>query len=284
MSHRVPRAVALLGDPVDHSLSPAIHEAAFGALDLNARYVAVRTLEPELPGLLRAFARSGGGNVTVPHKVAARELVDRATGAARRTGACNCFWTDGDGAIHGDNTDVEGFRLAMEAWEEAPPLEGAGVLLLGAGGAARAVATACVDAGVERLEIRNRTHSRARDLAERLGGQDAGVTARELGEGPGRAGTDGGPYDLVVNATSLGLGPDDPLPVDLGRTAARAAFDLVYGPDGTPWTRHAREEGVPSVDGLEMLVRQAGLSLRRWFDVEPPLEVMRSAARRSLGG
>lgn len=276
----VPRAVALLGDPVDHSLSPVIHAAAFDALGLEARYVAVRTLDPELPHLLRAFARSGGGNVTVPHKLTARKALDRATAAARATGACNCFWASDDGSLVGDNTDVGGFLAAVRSWREAPELSGARILLLGAGGAARAVAAACVEAGAGHIEVRNRTVARARELVRRFEGKGPKMSAGPLSSD--RAGTDVLRFDLVVNATSLGLEDQDPLPLDLRRMEVGAVFDLVYGEAGTRWTRHAADIGIPAVDGLDMLVRQAGLSLQRWFQADPPLEEMRQAAEDQL--
>ena len=285
----LPRAVALLGDPVAHSISPVLHEAGFRALGLDARYVALRTLSAELPHLMRAFARSGGGNVTVPHKVAAREVLDRETDAVALTGACNCFWSErpndggevSGGDLVGDNTDVGGFLAALEGWEDGPELAGSRILLLGAGGGARAVAAACVESGAQRLTIRNRTTSRARELAERFGGRGAGVTvvaAEDAGLPPPED-----RYDLVVNATSLGLDDDDELPLELGDVHAQAAFDLVYGGDGTAWVRHARRNGIPATDGLEMLIRQAALCFERWFDVEPPLDAMRQAAEERLG-
>lgn len=283
-----PRAVALLGDPVAHSLSPILHEAAFRALGLDARYVAIRTLPGELPHLMRAFARSGGGNVTVPHKVAARGALDHETAAVVLTGACNCFWADeseeeGDdgGDLAGDNTDVGGFLAALDAWPDGPELAGGRVLLLGAGGGARAVAAACLKAGVHRLAIRNRTTRRAEELAERFGGRGTEVTALAYEDGALPVPEER--YDLVVNATSLGLDEGDPLPLELGGLDVRAAFDLVYGADGTSWVRHARREGVPATDGLEMLIRQAALSLERWFGVEAPLDAMRRAAEHRLG-
>lgn len=282
MSGAAPRALALLGDPVEHSLSPAIHQAAFDALGLDARYVALRTLDDELPHLIRVFARSGGGNVTVPHKIAARELLDRESPEVRVTGSCNCFWAAPDGSLHGDNTDVEGFRRAVEAWSAGPSLPGARILLLGAGGGARAVAAACIEAGVALLDIRNRTAERARDLARQFADHDTAVRALPWNGDRGPSGQAESRYDLVVNATSLGLEEGDALPLDLTRVRTEAAFDLVYGADGTRWTRHAEAKGIPAIDGREMLLHQAGLSLRRWFDVDPPLLAMRDAAARGL--
>ena len=274
-----PRLYALLGWPVEHSLSPAIHGAAFRELGVDAAYVALPVRDEELGGVLPAVTRAGGGNVTVPHKETAARLVDRPSEDVRRTGACNCFWPE-DGEVAGDNTDVDGFRAAVDSWSEARLPEGR-ILLLGAGGGARAVAAACQDAAAGSLEVWNRTTERARSLVRAAGESDpdAGTGLRVL---ESRFDADG-PYDLVVNATSLGLRPDDPLPLELDDVQAGAVFDLVYGPRGTPWTRHAREVGIPARDGLEMLVRQAGLSLRRWLDVEPPLETMRRAARSASG-
>ena len=274
-----PRLFALLGWPVEHSLSPAIHGAAFRELGIDADYVCLPVREDEVDGVLSAVARAGGGNVTVPHKEYAARLVDRPSDDVRRTGACNCFWAEDD-EVADDDTDVGGFRAAVEAWPEAR-IQGGRILLLGAGGAARGVVAACRDVGAASVEIWNRTTDRARGLVRSAG--DAGPGARtELGVLASRWDAEG-PYDLVVNATSLGLEPDDPLPLELTDVEASAVFDLVYGRDGTPWTRHAAGLGLPVRDGLEMLVRQAGLSLRRWLDVDPPLRSMREAARSAAG-
>jgi shikimate dehydrogenase len=243
-----PGLFALLGWPVEHSLSPAIHAAAFRELGWEATYVALAVREEELDGVLPAVARAGGGNVTVPHKRAVAGRLDRPTDRVLRTGACNCFWTEGD-ELAGDNTDVGGFRSAVEAWSEARL--GGRVLLLGAGGAARAVGEACREAGVERLEVWNRTTERARGLAR-------GLRDRHGTQGPevrvlASRGEAEGTFELVVNATSLGLDPDgDPLPIDLTRVSARAAFDL----PNTTWTAQLARfrEHVASTDGtLEAL-------------------------------
>lgn len=278
-----PRLFVLLGSPVEHSLSPSIHGAAFRALSEDAVYAPVESRGEEVEAVMRAVARKGGGNVTLPHKQRAARSVDRASEAVRATGACNCFWGGEGGSLLGDNTDVDGFDGAVEGL--VPGSDGSGgrpglgdrrVLLLGAGGAARAVLHALDRQQVARVEILNRTPARARRTAGEVASPEleTGVL-----EGPDEV---DGRYDLVVNATSLGLDPDDRLPLDLRGREIGAAFDLVYGRDGTRWTRHARELGIPARDGLEMLVRQAGESLRRWLDADPPLEVMREAARGAL--
>lgn len=266
-----PSPFALLGRPVEHSLSPPIHRRAFRALERDACYVALETDAPEVAGVMRTLARSGGGgNVTSPHKGRAARTVEAPTEAVRATGACNCFWRDVEGRLAGDNTDVDGFREAVgRLLEGSPPLADRSVLLLGAGGAARAVAHACLSGNAASIDVLNRTPARAVELAERFGDD----RLRVLKDRNGAADE----YDLVVNATSLGLGPSDPLPLELGELAAGAAFDLVYGRGGTPWTAHAREHGVRASDGSEMLIRQAAASLRRWFGESPELEVLREA-------
>lgn len=278
-----PRVFALLGDPVEHSISPAIHNAAFLQLDLDAVYVTLRVGEGEVGRVMRSVARRGagrgGGNVTLPHKERAARALDRATADVDATGACNCFWEE-DRALVGDNTDVGGFSDAVAALPEVELADGR-VLLLGAGGGARAVLRACLSAEVAAVEVLNRTRERATTMVEEVAGDGSSADARVATLG-GKEEV-GGSYDLVVNATSLGLRTDDPLPLELEGVETRAAFDLVYAPDpGTPWVRHAGSLGIPAADGLEMLVRQAGLSLTRWIGEEPPLDAMRRAARAAL--
>jgi shikimate dehydrogenase len=273
----------LLGDPVAHSLSPSMYRAAFVQLGIDASYEAVRVPGGDLDRLVREMrdlAASGGGNVTVPHKEDAARIVDVVRPYAKRTGACNCFWLDDSGRLVGDNTDVGGFLHATRDLNGLD-LAGAKVLLLGAGGAARAVAVACELAGVRRLDIHNRTAERAERLIEELGLEKI---ARTVAVPPGSATTYD--YDLVVNSTSLGLEPFDLPPLSFGDVRVRFAFDLVYGRGGTEWTRAAEFAGVPARDGLSMLVRQAELSLERWFGVESVQEgttdTMWAAARDGL--
>lgn len=265
------RRYALLGDPVDHSISPDMHRAAFRTWGLDAEYIA-RTVTAEQVGPAMRDTGLAGGNVTLPHKLVAAETLSRPTRAVRATGACNCWWRTADGKLAGDNTDVGGLGLALErlAFES----EGARVLLLGAGGAARAAVHGLLEGGVAAVEILNRTPARARALRDQVGAGSVRVV-----DGPDR----GAPYDLVLNATSLGLSNADPLPLELDRGRFRLACDLVYGPGETRWVRHARSLGIRAGDGLEMLVGQAALSLRRWFPGRtPPVDAMRAAAAEAL--
>jgi shikimate dehydrogenase len=267
------RLFALLGDPVSHSFSPTFQNAALRALGLDAVYVALRCAADDVPGLLRGIARAGGGgNVTVPHKAVAAATVDRPSDAVVRTGACNAFWLE-DGAVHGDNTDVAGVREAVRALLGRDPA-GARVLLLGAGGAASAAVCALADAGAERIVVVNRTVERAEALAERFRGP--GVRIDVAGSADALAGER---FDVAINSTSLGLRPADPLPLDPDAPGpdVGAALDLVYAAGETRWVHAMRARGLPAADGREMLVQQGAAAFRRWWGMDPPLDVMRAA-------
>jgi shikimate dehydrogenase len=264
------RVLALIGDPVSHSSSPTIQNAAMRDLGLDGVYVALQANSDEMVGFVRGLALSGGGgNITLPHKEKAATVVDVRSTAVKRTGACNTFWYE-DGEIHGDNTDVEGFSRALEVFLGAPP-EGQRVLVLGAGGAARACLVALMDAQVEEVHLLNRSRDRARVVARRIGGARVRVLD-DRREAAGQA------YDLVVNTTRLGLEPGDPLPFDLGMLArAGAVMDMVYHSDPTPFVAAARDLGVRATDGMEMLVQQGAVSFERWWSRKPSLDVMRSS-------
>ncbi|HEY0633182.1 MAG TPA: shikimate dehydrogenase, partial [Thermoleophilaceae bacterium] len=232
----------VLGYPVAHSRSPAMHNAAFEALGLDWRYVKL-PVPPELfERTARALPGSGyrGANVTIPHKLAALALADSATPAARSIGAANTL-TFGDAGIEADNTDAGGFLAALG---ESP--RGRSALVLGAGGAARAVVWALVEAGASEVSIWNRTAERAEELAAAFG-------ARAVSR-PKDA-------DIVVNATSVGL-HDGALPLE-DLDGPQVAVDLVYGVE-TAFAGWARASGARFVDGLEILVRQGALSFERW--------------------
>ena len=269
----------LLGDPVRHSISPAMHGTAFQILGLDAEYTARQTASGEVGSIMRS-ADLAGGNVTLPHKLRAARALTRPSAAVRATGACNCWWRGTDGELAGDNTDVGGLRIALSRLGFQP--QGARVLLLGAGGAARGAVQALLEGGVSSVEVLNRTPARAHALRD---GAMAHATDVDHVADVVRvvaAPHSGATYDLVLNSTSLGLSPGDPLPLDLGRGADRrvgAAVDLVYAAGGTAWIRHARTLGIRAADGLDMLVGQAALSLERWFPgLEAPFEAMREAA------
>jgi shikimate dehydrogenase len=269
------RLIALLGDPVAHSLSPHFQNAAIRARGLNAVYVALRTGAESLPGLLRGIALAGGaGNVTVPHKRAAASVLDEASGSVRATGACNTFWSE-DGRVYGDNTDVAGFRAAARLLLGAEP-SGARVLVLGAGGAARAVLVGLEAAGASDVDLVNRTPASAAALAADVGRGRTKVRTLHGKPPPALPA-----YDLVVNATPLGLRAEDPdpLPVESLR-AGTPVLDLVYRPGGTAWVRRLRERGHPAEDGTEMLVQQGAAAFEKWWGAPAPLAEMRAALPR----
>lgn len=269
------RVIALLGDPVAHSLSPVIQNAAFADAGVDGLYVALRCQEGELAGLLRGIALAGGGgNVTLPYKEAAAAMVEVRGPAVRRTAACNTFWAE-DGVVHGENTDVEGVRRAVEALFGGPPA-GTRILVVGAGGAARAVIAALLDGGAEHISILNRTLSRAQAVTSRLGDRRVHVL-------PPGSDLESEAFDLMVNATSLGLSSGDPLPLELERVSrVGAVLDLVYGAHETRLVAAARARGIPAADGEEMLIAQGAASFELWWRREAPVAAMRAALERAL--
>jgi len=264
------RLIALLGDPVDHSLSPAIQNAAFHHAGVDGVYVALRCAAEDLQSFIRTLAKAGGGgNVTLPHKERAASVVDVPSETVRRTGACNTFWGGPDGRVHGDNTDVDGLRRAVRTFIGDP--KGMRVLLLGAGGAARAALMGLLEEGVDEVLLHNRSAERARAVARRIGGPRARVAAftEELRWQS---------FDLVINATRLGLAASDPSPFDFKLLRrAGAAMDLIYGRGPTSFLAAAEEYGVRTADGSEMLVQQGAASFERWWGVPASVEQMREA-------
>ena len=273
-----PALYGLLGHPLGHTLSPRIHEAALAALGLPGRYVALPVPPERLEGAIagvRAF-RFPGLNVTIPHKVAVVPLLDGLTDRARATGAVNTLFWEGDRLL-GDNTDLEGFRASLPVGAAA----GKEALVLGAGGAARAVALALREEGVAAVHVHARRREAARTLRADLLGDLPGEDVDDdvaLAEVAARCG-------LVVNATPLGThGEGCPLPAAAIAALPAEAFvaDLVYRPAETPLLRQARARGLAGDNGLEMLVRQAAAAFTRWTGHEAPLEAMRAAAREEL--
>jgi len=272
------RVLVLLGDPVGHSLSPVIQNAACAEAGVDGVYVAVRCNAGDLEGFMHGLSRAGGGgNVTIPHKEKAAAVVDVPSDAVRRTGACNTFWGGEDGRVHGDNTDVDGFRRALRNFLPGSTT-GIRVLLLGAGGAARATLMGLLEEGAEEVVLLNRSMERARAVARRIGGQRARVVrlAEQIR---------GESFDLVVNATSLGLSPSDPVPFDFelpGRVGA--AMDVVYGPHPTPFMKAAEEYGVRVINGGDMLVQQGAVAFERWWGKPGPRDAMTRALQEAMKG
>jgi shikimate dehydrogenase len=273
--------IGLIGDPVEHSLSPAFQQPAFDALSISVRYELWPTTLDDLPTRL-ADIRAGralGANVTVPHKEAAFRLMDDVSETARRIGAVNTISVN-DSRLVGDNTDVHGFTVPLRDRDFDFPTSQA--VILGAGGAARAVIVALLDAGIAGLTIVNRSRHRADEIAESL--QDPRVTTASLDALLDRAAG----ADLLVNATAIGW-TDDAVPggQDLFATVSPGAiaYDLTYR--DTPFLSAARTAGLTTIDGLPMLVHQGARSFEIWTGRTAPIDLMWQsalAARAERGG
>lgn len=265
------RVVGILGDPVAHSRSPAMHNAAFAALGLDWIYVPFPVAAAEVGAAVAAVRALGlaGVNVTVPHKEAVLAHLDAVTPLARRVGAVNTIVLR-DGRLHGDNTDVYGFAQMVRAMRIR--LRGRHAIVIGAGGSARAVVAALADLGA-RLTLVNRTPARARALARRF--RDVPITVRPLaGLVDERLLADAA---LVVNTTSAELAGDGFPPLACHATPAPCRFvDLLYGRD-TAFLAAARQAKRPAADGSEMLLYQGARAFTLWTRRRAPLAVMRAA-------
>lgn len=270
------RVVAILGDPVEHSRSAAMHNAAFAAVRLDYVYVALRVQPNELRRAIAGVRALGfaGLNITIPHKETAVPLLDRLAPAAREIGAVNTVVRKKDDLV-GHNTDAEGFRRAVRKLGFRG--RGRSAVLLGAGGSARAVAWALGEEGIRRLTILNRNVARSSALARKIrahGGPAVEVGALDAALEPETVGD----ADLIVNCTPLGLDGKSSPAVAIESTPDRCVFyDLVYGGRPTPFVRSALERGRRAGDGLGMLLEQAGLAFKIWTGRTAPLEVMKAA-------
>ena len=267
----------VLGWPLDHTLSPTIHNAAFRNVGLDWVYLAWPVRPEDLAaaiGGLRALGAQGA-NVTMPHKESVIEYLDEVSGDARRVGAVNTIQRSGDKLI-GHNTDVDGFRSFLVDDAGMDP-SGKTVLVLGSGGAARAVVCALDDLGAAHVVIAARREDRGREIAELASRPVVDVEAWERAEElVGRS-------DLIVNATPLGMNGETPLPTATWRPG-QVVCDLVYSPPSTPLMDAARAAGVEAWGGLGMLIHQAALSFRVWTGQDPSVAAMSAAAVRSIGG
>lgn len=280
------RVVGIIGDPVAHSLSPRMHNAAFAAAGLNWVYVAFRVPAPELSAALRGLAALGcaGVNVTIPHKEAVLPLLDEVDAPAARAGAVNVVRCEG-AKLTGFNTDGAGLVDALVR-DGGARLAGSRCLVLGAGGGARAAALALAEAGASRVVILNRTPARAEALAGQVASHVRGCA---LGGGPldpvavGSAVEDA---DVVVHATGAtmsaamgGSGGHVPwlAPLCAGLRSGMTVLDMVYTPRWTPLLGAAREAGAEAVSGLSMLVYQGARAFELWTGRPAPVEVMQRA-------
>ena len=272
--------VGVIGSPIAHSLSPLLHASAFAALGLRdwhsfAFDVASGLAATALDDMRRHDLR--GLSVTMPHKADVAALVDSCTEVARRLDAVNCVHNTG-GLLVGTNTDGRGFVESLAHGVQFDPA-GRRCLVVGAGGAARAVIVALAVAGASEVAVLNRTPARAEEAAT-LAGAAGTVVEGDLGEAVGRA-------DLVVNATPVGMTGDRsdawPVPPELLRPGQVAA-DLVYVPRPTPWLARAAAQGAIPLDGLGMLVHQAAAQIELWTGRAAPVGEMWAAAEAIFAG
>ncbi|HLF79104.1 MAG TPA: shikimate dehydrogenase [Dehalococcoidia bacterium] len=281
------KRLAIIGYPIGHTLSPAMYNAAFPEMGIDATFEVWATPPQNLPAAIERVRGQDvlGICVTVPHKQTVMGLIDAIDPTAAAVGAVNCIVKGDDGRLTGHNTDRYGFSRSLR--EAGCQPEGMKVVMLGAGGSAHAVAYALAEAGVRSLAIANRSRSRLEEtlehieasaprpiLLEPLGWQDESVTAACASA------------DLIVNCTSVGMdgsagAGESPLrPGDLRENVW--VYDLVYRPLETPLLRQAREAGARPVAGLEMLIYQAVECLRLWTGREAPVDIMRKAAYDGL--
>ena len=253
----------VVGHPIAHSRSPKIHGHWLARYGIAGSYEAIDVAPSDFAAFLEGLAGNGyrGGNVTIPHKEAAFALAARRDRAAEEIGAVNTLWFE-DGALWGGNTDGHGFAANLD--DQVPGWAANGpAVVLGAGGASRAVIQALKQRGVRDIRIVNRTLARARELADRFG---AGVTAHAV-EATGELLADAG---LLINTTALGMHGNEGLPADpAGLPDHAIVTDIVYVPLETPLLAAARARGLKAADGLGMLLHQAVPGFERWFGARP---------------
>ncbi|HUF82880.1 MAG TPA: shikimate dehydrogenase [Burkholderiales bacterium] len=280
-------ALAVLGHPIKHSISPAMHNSALAMMAADDpqygtwRYFRFEVHPDDLPNALPRFHARGfhGLNLTVPHKILAYSRVASVDPAAQPVGAVNTLRATPAG-WQGFNTD--GYGLATAVREELGlDLAGTPVVLLGAGGAARGAAVECLQRGCASLCIGNRTRSNLDALLAQLAPL-AGDIPRQGFDPTAPAGLP--PHALVINATSAGLKEADPIPLDLTRAPHPVGvYDMIYNPPVTPLLVQARTLGIPHANGLSMLVHQGARALEIWTGRPVPVEAMRKAAHAALG-
>lgn len=281
------KRAGVIGYPIGHSVSPAIHNAAFAALGIDGCYEAWETPPEDLAWRVASLRSDDayGANVTVPHKQSVIPLVDTLSDVAQAAGAVNTIINRG-GHLAGFNTDVAGFARALIRDAEFDPT-GRRCLVLGAGGAGRAVAFALLRSNARLVTLADAIDARAVELARDIAAfSPIGSQVRAAAWGGEEFGAALAGADLVVNATPLGMAGSavagrSPLE-GLAIRPEQLVFDLVYNPEETPLLAAARAAGARAFGGLNMLVYQAAESFKLWTRVDPPVDVMLEAARQAL--
>lgn len=286
-----PAKLAVIGDPVEHSKSPQLHNPALEACGVDGQYIRVHLTDDQLEEGLKLFAENGfaGINVTIPHKGRIAELVDQPDPVAKRIGAVNTVLFE-DGQLLGYNSDAPGLRAAIrEEW--SVDLRDMRVLIVGAGGGAgRGAAIQCAEDNCERLILANRTLEKAESLAAELAPDfsDERVSApgeRLLAMTPDdpRLEEELDQIDLIINATNLGMKRFDPEPIPTNALQPHhLVFDMIYSPPNTRLMESAKNAGARATNGLGMLLWQGVYSFEFWFNREAPVAAMRDGLNSAL--
>jgi shikimate dehydrogenase len=278
------KLLGVIGDPVEHSLSPVMHNDAIAHLGVDYVYLPFPVKGKDLEKAIAGFEAIGvvGFNITIPHKQAIIPLLSKVSATAQMVGAVNTVWRT-DAGWCGTNTDVEGFLAPLEEleqdWTQVTPI------ILGNGGAARAVVVGCAEMGCSKIRVVGRDRAKLEEFKQSW--QDSPLNARiEVYEWSELAGlvTE---TKLLVNTTPVGMYPKvDESPVDAevmeNLPADAIAYDLIYTPNPTKFLQQAKERGNQAIDGLEMLVKQGAAALEKWLGQSVPIDVMRQSLRDYL--
>jgi shikimate dehydrogenase len=270
------KTFAVIGDPIDHSLSPNIHSAAFRELNLESSYIAYRIPRGELKEGIESLKKIkiDGFNVTIPHKIEMMKYLDKMDESCSIIGAVNTV-TNNQGILKGYNTDMDGFLDPFKKKEIK--IEGRKILLLGAGGAARAIVAGFAKKNAKHLTIANRTLEKANTLAQfanKIGLNADAITIETIGNNLQD-------YEIIVNATSIGL-KNEPSPISLDSIKPETiVYDIVYMPMNTDFLKKAKQKGAKIIYGYEMLLGQAARAFEIWHGIEAPYNAMKKAL---LGG
>jgi shikimate dehydrogenase len=273
---KMSKTFAVIGDPIDHSLSPNIHSAAFRELNLENSYIAYRIPKEELSEGIESLKKIkiDGFNVTIPHKVEMMKYLDKMDESCSVIGAVNTV-TNTEGILKGYNTDMDGFLDSFKKKEIK--IQDTKILLLGAGGAARAIVAGVAKEKAKHITIANRTLQNANNLtqfANKIGLDANAITIENVGD-------DLKDYDIIVNATSIGL-KNEPSPISLESIKPETiVYDIVYMPMNTDFLKKAKGKGAKIIYGYEMLLGQAVRAFEIWHGIEAPYNAMKKAL---LGG
>ncbi len=273
----------VFGDPVEGNPTGVMEEAAYEAAGLNYRYITMKVTPADFPDAMKAVRalHMKGVNLTMPHKITVLPYLDELSEAAAIIGAVNTIVVREDGSLFGENTDGKGFVEALARHGERPA--GKNIVILGAGGAARAIAVECALAGAALITVVNRTASKAEGLADLIR-EKTNASASTLAWTPGIAIPDG--TDILINATCVGLGDDRANKPDIAYDSVKPGMtvsDVVFNPSDTLFLQEARERGAKTVNGLGMLACQGARNFTLWTGAEAPLDVMIEKLKSEFG-